>query len=667
MEGYSLWNPHTAFSLTLAGDEYQFPATAPVWKKWLPNRAPSAHWYSSERLESLIRAILTEERESRCDPRTVRDFVSRTFDGFTRSDKTKKALEWCGLSRAYLHHLIDGEDLCHQKTAQLLEELQEQSRPVKPKALGVIGEKHFRTRLALLGVSEDSIRYRKRLGTTEGKLPYVLETACGIFNDDMLPRRIDVGLNWSALLNSPTYAIQNYLHGARVDSQDPCCIAVHLSCPQLEFSDRAKSTLILPGSLRQALANALEHITAEWTRTKKTAEKISRWQMESLKQRKTRDCDINDAAYQIMAQAYQETSDNGRYPANARQIMYKARPLVLALTGGKCWKNSSYFTQRLLPNYMREHPDETADWDVVFDARGRLVEPHTGHRIDLGTLQVRGYIEDWHEDIGWPHVPRVDWRVPTRGPANRYRYALFIEKEGFGPLLEDAQIAERFGIMIMSTKGMSVTACRMLVERLSVEGVTILVARDFDKAGFSIVHTLRSDTRRYQYTSKPNVIDIGLRLKDVQEMHLDSERVEYGRPQKSHKKKAPTDPRENLRSSGATEEECAFLVRLLDPAGFWAGERVELNAMSSPQFIAWLERKLVEHGVAKVIPDADTLEQAWRRMRQARAIEQALNKLRPRADVSPPPADLQSLLEQNMRGNDKAWDEVLWELAGSSG
>ncbi len=40
--------------------------------------------------------------------------------------------------------------------------------------------------------------------------------------------------------------------------------------------------------------------------------------------------------------------------------------------------------------------------------------------------------------------------------------------------------------------------------------------RDFHKAGFSIPHTLRSDTRRYQFVDRPNVVDLGLRLTDVE-------------------------------------------------------------------------------------------------------------------------------------------------------
>jgi hypothetical protein len=35
----------------------------------------------------------------------------------------------------------------------------------------------------------------------------------------------------------------------------------------------------------------------------------------------------------------------------------------------------------------------------------------------------------------------------------------------------------------------------------------------------------------------------------------------------------------------------------------------ELNAMASDQFIEWLERKLTEHGIKKVIPDDDVLAQ----------------------------------------------------------
>jgi hypothetical protein len=61
-----------------------------------------------------------------------------------------------------------------------------------------------------------------------------------------------------------------------------------------------------------------------------------------------------------MEDAYRHASAQGQYPANARQIMNAARPAVLALTGDKCWKRSSYFTQELLPDFIEEHPERTA-------------------------------------------------------------------------------------------------------------------------------------------------------------------------------------------------------------------------------------------------------------------------------------------------------------------
>ena len=37
--------------------------------------------------------------------------------------------------------------------------------------------------------------------------------------------------------------------------------------------------------------------------------------------------------------------------------------------------------------------------------------------------------------------------------------------------------------------------------------------------------------------------------------------------------------------------------------------RVELNAMTTPQLIEWLDAKMAEHGDGKLIPPADVLEQ----------------------------------------------------------
>src|SRR5262249_22056207 len=162
-------------------------------------------------------------------------------------------------------------------------------------------------------------------------------------------------------------------------------------------------------------------------------------------------------------------------------------------------------------------------------------------------------------------------------------------------------ISQRFDVPIMSTKGMTVTAARQLVEALTRVGATTLVARDFDKSGFEILDKFTSNTRRYTYTVQPRVVDLGLRLAQAQALGLQAEPVEYA---------SEVDPRDSLRRCGASDEECDFLVHARRfPYEKWTGERVELNAMTSPQFVQWLEDGLRAAGAGKVVPDEATLAQ----------------------------------------------------------
>lgn len=154
-----------------------------------------------------------------------------------------------------------------------------------------------------------------------------------------------------------------------------------------------------------------------------------------------------------------------------------------------------------------------------------MVEPHVRRRLGLGTLDVRKYVASWRDaDAAKDLQVDIDEMYPTKGPNHRYRFALFL---GFDALLERSQIAERYDLAIFSSKGMSNTATRQLVDELSQVGVTILIMHDFDVSGLSIAHTLGHDTRRYKFHVEPNVIYVGLRLADIKRMKLQSEPVEF--------------------------------------------------------------------------------------------------------------------------------------------
>jgi len=418
------------------------------------------------------------------------------------------------------------------------------------------------------------------------------------------------------------------------------------------------TTTTLPVEIGDAMQAALKAAAKDWTMEKRKMRRSERGSTRQVQDmRRSYKVTVKDAAYQVMPEAYNKASAGGTLPANARQIMYAARPMVLKLTGGQCWKNSSYFTQVLLPDYVNEYD---VDWDVVFDARGHLREPHGGAEIGLGTLEARRYVESW---VYWPGGLEMEdltfpLDVQTSGPANQYGAVLFVEKEGFDELWRAVKLTDRYDLAIMSTKGMSVTAARSLVEEVSNAGVRVFVLRDFDKAGFSIVHTLAHDTRRYQFSSRPNVTDLGLRLIDVEDLGLEGEAVTY---------KQSTDPRKNLYECGATRQEADYLCKTKMYRA-WGGQRVELNAMNSAQLVAWLEGKLQAAGVVKVVPAEAVLAATYRKAKLVAEIQKEIDRVVAAFDGAAVvvPGDLCGAVEQMIQNTPRPWSWAVERLAGSA-
>lgn len=349
-----------------------------------------------------------------------------------------------------------------------------------------------------------------------------------------------------------------------------------------------------------------------------------------------------DAAYHVMPEAYLKASAGGTLPANARQIMYVARPLIQEMTG--CLVSDSYFTQTLLPDFIEEHPEITATWDVVYDARGHMWEPHTGHSLPLGTLKVRDYLRRVVQPTSF--ISAAEGLHPTKGPGDRYNTVLFLEKEGFEPLLMAAKIAERFDLAVMSTKGMTVTAARQLVDRLCQDGVKILVAHDLDVAGIRIFGTFGADGRRYKYEESPDIHRLGLTLSQAREMKLQSEIQEFTADKQT--------VISGLRAYGvATEEELEFLA---------SERRIELNAMTSDQFIRWLERCLYAHA-EKVIPSQETIEDRARHLIGLQHVRDDVEKLEKQAKEFAAKADLPADLAEKIRRELDGDPELPWDVA----
>jgi hypothetical protein len=396
--------------------------------------------------------------------------------------------------------------------------------------------------------------------------------------------------------------------------------------------------------------------TKKWTRTRKTEERspASRSYRYS-RMTQERGISFKEAAEQTMETAYLKASGDGQYPANARQIMYAARGHIQEVTGRQLEPN--YFTQTLLPNYLEENG---VDWNVVYDARGHFNEPHGGQSFGVGTLEVRNYLADLHD----PKIIDADFseaEVETSGPSGNFGAVLFIEKEGFDPLLKKAKIADKFDIAIMSTKGMSVTAARELADEMCHDhDIPLLLLHDFDKAGFSIAGTLQRDTRRYEFQNSITTIDLGLCLEDVTAMELQSEH-------QHHPKGTKAALMANLRKNGASEQEIAFMFQDFDRLR--STRRVELNAMTSPQFVAFVERKLREHGIAKIVPDQDLLAEAYAGLERGRRLQQAAKNLDDKINMTgfKAPKNLGRRVQELLKAQPSLrWNAALLEISGKA-
>jgi hypothetical protein len=237
-----------------------------------------------------------------------------------------------------------------------------------------------------------------------------------------------------------------------------------------------------------------------------------------------------------------------------------------------------------------------------------------------------------------------DTSVSIIGPSGNLAGVLFCEKEGFNPLFKAVNLANRYDLMIISTKGVSVTAARRLIDEVCGDNdLPLFVLHDFDVDGFKILGTLHRDTRRYQFISTIEPIDLGLRLGDIGGL---------GREPAAATKIDKDILRDQLAENGAADEEIGILLE----------ERVELNAMASDDLIEMIERKLEESGIEKVVPDHDLLGKAYRAFHHGKQLGDVFRKAQEQFKASE--ADVPDDLDERVREildehNDLRWDDAI--------
>lgn len=254
-------------------------------------------------------------------------------------------------------------------------------------------------------------------------------------------------------------------------------------------------------------------------------------------------------------------SGGGTCLFSLRQMFYFIRPFLIHAIG----KEPSYGT---FGRIIGEFEDDEGDIEGLYrDDRGTLYHPHTGERIPLGTRSVANY-------------ERQEWAINK---------VLYCEKEGFFPILIHAKWPERHDCALLTSKGYATRAVRELLRIIakSKEPVTIYCLHDGDGPGTMIFQSLARELEKHGIF----VVNLGLDPAEAREMGLAPEPVTSGKTGRSGK---------------ATRIPVADYIPAEDEE--WLQNfRIELNAMSTPQFLEFLDRKIGEHirqqGIpSKVIP-----------------------------------------------------------------
>jgi hypothetical protein len=272
-----------------------------------------------------------------------------------------------------------------------------------------------------------------------------------------------------------------------------------------------------------------------------------------------------DIVFENLTVAVADVGGGEELPFNQRQLFYVLRPIVKDETG-ETLKTPNFNT--IITDYENEFGEIPG---MYREPRGSIYHPHTGETITLGTLTVEDY----------------------ERPAWLYNKALYIEKEGWLEALKAVRWFERNDCMPMSSKGFTTRAARDLVDKLAAhdEPVTIFCAHDADAYGTMIYQTFQEETKA-RGARRIRIVNLGIEPWEAIEMGLEVEEIA-----ETDRRKPVADyvlEREDDAPNGDTWEE------------WLQTNRVELNAMTTPQFIAWLDRKMAVH--AKLIPPLEVLE-----------------------------------------------------------
>jgi hypothetical protein len=299
----------------------------------------------------------------------------------------------------------------------------------------------------------------------------------------------------------------------------------------------------------------------------------------------------------------------GQLRFSQRQLYYAVRDFIKQANGPEpSWENFC----KVLTEYEASVEDLQRR-GLYRDTRGLVYHPHTHTTIPLGTLSVEAYAR----------------------PAWLFNKVLYCEKEGFFPTLIDSGWPERHDCALLTSKGFATRAARDLLDLLGDGGepITFFCVHDADAAGTLIYQSLQEATQARPGRTV-NVINLGLDPDEAINAGLPVEPVSY-------KKRQPVGD------------------YAADRGDWLQTHRVELNAMTSPQFLIWLDEKIAPHDTGKVVPPRDVITERLTDDAEALVRERLAARILADAGFDAQVADIMATLEPTIQTSAQALPDTL--------
>ena len=445
------------------------------------------------------------------------------------------------------------QNVSRAKAAELLGLVRDQTRPVKADRIGAVGPDLFRNGQYVIK------RGSFVMGGSEhgAEIPFVVEVWAA-----KKEKGNDIDIVWVCVNRTPiTGEVEAYrdgdkdicLHGSGLKHYCSSApkkggfnIVVHVTTPYCPIVSDGKVPDL--GTFAETIIDAVEKATRKAQRAAPKDTKVSQKSV------------IIDNLDDVIA----AVSGPEHHRFSVRQILYRMRPLVKEQTGEHL--TTGNFTS-VITDYEAEHGEIPR---MYREPRGSIYHPHIKETIPLSTLTVERY-------------ERPPWCF-NKVVAN--------EKEGFNEALKENGWFERNDCAPCSSKGFTTRAIKDLVDKLAEhdEPVMVFCVHDADAAGPMIYQTFQQETKA-RGARKIKIINLGLEPWEAVELGLEVEDIP-----KPEKRRAIADY--------VLKRDAEFPNEAPDGVSWeeWLQtHRIELNAMTTPQFIAWLDAKMTPY-VGKLVP-----------------------------------------------------------------